>query len=224
MRYHEIFNEDLTDTDAFRRWFGASKIVDSAGRPMRLYHGTTHPNIQKFEVGYNSSGNKNYDGNHKVISFSTDPKFASNYAGEPVQGRSPLIYVVYIRSVNPGDFRNPLHVEQVKAYRLAGMDRWYAEVKISHPHVWTPDKIEADRNREIERMTGNLEHGVWTFWEDPNLWKRMGWDGAWSREEPNHPNGQTLNFAVADGRQVKSAIGNNGAFRSDTANLTETNK
>lgn len=32
---------DRTDTPEFRRWFGDSKVVDSEGRPLVVYHGTT---------------------------------------------------------------------------------------------------------------------------------------------------------------------------------------
>lgn len=82
MRYFEIINESITDTPAFKKWFGDSKIVNAIGEPLRLYHGTTHPRIQKFDVGYNSHGNRDYPGNHKIISFTTDPGFANGYAGD----------------------------------------------------------------------------------------------------------------------------------------------
>jgi hypothetical protein len=31
-----------TDTEQFKRWFAGSKVVDRAGRPLKVYHGTTH--------------------------------------------------------------------------------------------------------------------------------------------------------------------------------------
>jgi hypothetical protein len=34
-------NPDPPDTAAFRRWFGASKVVDAEGKPLVVYHGTT---------------------------------------------------------------------------------------------------------------------------------------------------------------------------------------
>jgi ribosomal protein S18 acetylase RimI-like enzyme len=33
-------NPDVTSTQAFRRWFGDSKVVDAAGEPLVVYHGT----------------------------------------------------------------------------------------------------------------------------------------------------------------------------------------
>lgn len=41
------------------------------------------------------------------------------------------------------------------------------------------------------------------------------------REEPGHHNANVLNFAVADGRQVKSATGNRGTFDRENPKLTE---
>jgi hypothetical protein len=38
----------VTETPAFRRWFGESKIVDDDGNPRVMYHGTTHPDIEVF--------------------------------------------------------------------------------------------------------------------------------------------------------------------------------
>ena len=41
MRYHQIITEkvDVSSVE-FRSWFGKSKVVDSAGRPLLCYHGT----------------------------------------------------------------------------------------------------------------------------------------------------------------------------------------
>ena len=41
---------DPTQTDAFRRWFGQSKVIDPDGRPRPVYHGTRWP-IDAFRSG-----------------------------------------------------------------------------------------------------------------------------------------------------------------------------
>jgi len=38
-----------TDSQAFKRWFGASKVVDDQGRPMVMYHGTTRGGFSVFD-------------------------------------------------------------------------------------------------------------------------------------------------------------------------------
>lgn len=42
MRYSEFFTENIDiESPEFKRWFGASKVVDRRGKPLRLYHGTS---------------------------------------------------------------------------------------------------------------------------------------------------------------------------------------
>lgn len=222
MRYRDIFQEDASSSPEFKRWFAGSKVVDEHGQPLRMYHGTSHNNISRFEVGYNSAGNKQWTGNHKVVSFTADPSFADGYAGSTVDSlpdRRPTIYPVYIRAINPADFRNPEHVKLAKKYYIAIKQKWIDGVIISHPHVWTPDTVAQDMARENQYLDLNLSHGTWTRWENPALWQAFGWDGAWSREEPNHHNGRILNFAIADGRQAKAAYGNK-TFDPDDPTLT----
>lgn len=224
MRYREISEHfDITETEAFKRWFDGSRVVDESGRPLRMYHGTSHSNIQAFEVGFNSWGNKEFAGNHKVVSFSTDSEFANRYAGNPLdsdRSRRPVLYPVYIRSVNPGDFRNPEHVEAVKAIRHARWEKWLLSAKAQYPAIWTPEKIEQTRETEFKNTDALIEHGAWQAWENPSIWQKMGWDGAWSREDPFHTHKDVLNFAVSDGRQVKSAVGNR-TFNPTSPKLTD---
>lgn len=41
-------NTDQSDSPAFRRWFGDSKVVDEQGRPLVVYHGT-NANFERFD-------------------------------------------------------------------------------------------------------------------------------------------------------------------------------
>lgn len=64
------------DTPEFKRWFGASKVTDSNGNPLRVYHGTVH-NFSKF------SKNKTFASNDWGIGhyFTNSPEeVSSNYA------------------------------------------------------------------------------------------------------------------------------------------------
>lgn len=57
--------------DAFARWFGDSKVVDSEGEPLRMYHGTSKDqDFTKFNVGQRGAW------------FTSDPESASSYAAE----------------------------------------------------------------------------------------------------------------------------------------------
>jgi len=60
-----------TQTPAFKRWFGESKVVDEGGEPLVVYHGTTAPR-----------GEGQW--------YTTQPKLADEYAGVSTRRRSGL--------------------------------------------------------------------------------------------------------------------------------------
>lgn len=63
--------QKITETPSFKKWFGKSKVVDSDGNPLVMYHGTA-VDIQEF-----SSPNRASRG---LIFVTKDPNFASGYA------------------------------------------------------------------------------------------------------------------------------------------------
>jgi hypothetical protein len=61
--------EDITQTLGFKTWFGNSKVVDSNGRPLVVYHGTSKDrDFNKFKIGKRGAW------------FTTNPEYASEYA------------------------------------------------------------------------------------------------------------------------------------------------
>lgn len=67
----------VTDTPAFKNWFGESKVVDDEGNPQVVYHGTTH-DISEFKP---ERGNRE-NAWGKGYYFTDNPTDASeNYAG-----------------------------------------------------------------------------------------------------------------------------------------------
>lgn len=67
---------DVTNEPSFKAWFGNSKVVDSLGAPLVVYHGTTH----NFSVFKNITNYESYVGNG--FYFTSEPDDAShNYAG-----------------------------------------------------------------------------------------------------------------------------------------------
>jgi hypothetical protein len=69
---------DQTQTAAFRRWFGDSKVVDAQGRPLVVYHGTAEDFDTFSERAHRSVLNRKYQGDG--FHFSDDPGIASSYA------------------------------------------------------------------------------------------------------------------------------------------------
>jgi GNAT superfamily N-acetyltransferase len=83
--------EPQTQTQAFKKWFGDSKVVDADGKPLVVYHGTN----KDFDA-FNPYAEKNTQGGERLrgtnaIFFSDNPELASAYAGvskSPLTGQS----------------------------------------------------------------------------------------------------------------------------------------
>lgn len=76
-----------TDTEAFKKWFGDSKVVDTDGNPLVVYHGTDQ-NIEEFQG---------------VSWFTPDAKDASSYADvlTPNAPHNPNVLPVYLSIKKP---------------------------------------------------------------------------------------------------------------------------
>lgn len=64
----------ITETEGFKRWFRASKVVDADGKPRRVYHGTKRPDRvgSRFRAARATSGPMSF--------FTDDPEIGSKYA------------------------------------------------------------------------------------------------------------------------------------------------
>jgi len=85
---------DQTKTNAFKKWFSDSKVVDENGEPLVVYHGTGF-DFNVFE------GSKK--GTEKAYFFSQDPELASSFATTSAGAYDGNANVIpaYIRMENP---------------------------------------------------------------------------------------------------------------------------
>ncbi len=100
-----------TETEAFKRWFGDSKVVDGSGEPLVVYHGTLKAGFDRFDRGMDNRnsgtgatglyftnhklGAGTYSGTRKAALVSSDPEFDIRYDGEPGN------YAVYLSMQKP---------------------------------------------------------------------------------------------------------------------------
>jgi hypothetical protein len=101
---------DQTETEAFKRWFGDSKVVDADGKPLVLYHGTG----RDFSVFRRSGG---------AIFLTPDVDFAASFAessatendisDDGFEYAGANVMPVYVAAKNPFDYENTEHVEAV---------------------------------------------------------------------------------------------------------------
>lgn len=100
--------DPVTETDAFRRWFGNSQVVDDRGQPLVVYHGTPDARgIYLPEVSRNGLPGFQPGIWRKPTSFyaSDSPRVARTYADDTrawdYQKAEPMVIPLYLRIVNP---------------------------------------------------------------------------------------------------------------------------
>jgi hypothetical protein len=85
-----LWREKGTKSPFFKRWFGKSKVVDEAGEPLVVYHGSVHSKgFESFDP--DKTGEALDSGWYgKGFYFSDDPSIASAYAGGGIDTRKIL--------------------------------------------------------------------------------------------------------------------------------------
>jgi len=178
-----------TDTPAFKKWFGNSKVVDKNGDPLVVYHGTT-ADFSTFDAGAEAaSGRMEGDGFY----FAADPDLAAQYAGEESGAN---VMPVYLAISNPftGELSNKDLAMLMKWPRFAAV--YNKEVSDVNMPGYVPsiERLGVLDGRRNEFITEALE--------------RAGYDGRIIDGE--YPS-DTVYVAFRP-EQIKSATGNIGTF------------
>lgn len=139
------FNQSAVDTPEFRKWFGNSKVVDTNGEPLVVYHGTN----KDFDVFSTLAGPRSqmvgdWDGVH----FTNDREQAQSIANSLArrEGGTPRVVEAYLRAENPASFGQ--YRTQAQAIE-AGHDSRLTENNTGLQE-WTVFKPE-----QIKSATGN---------------------------------------------------------------------
>jgi hypothetical protein len=154
----------------------------SEGGNTTFFHGSPEANLTELQPHSRSQAIDS----PKVISLSTDPNFASGYAGD-----SGRVYGVNAYPNAVGDFRKPSDLQKVLNYYSA------EAAKTGDGSALYPNKLSAEDRAQIE-------HGSWIYWENPEMWRQFGWDGAFNRELSGRSDAKTLNVSLAP--HVRTAI------------------
>jgi len=137
----------VTQTEAFRRWFGDSKVVDERGEPLVVYHGT--PDARGL-FGADGSGKRGFrtSPTRGTVFFATDDQStASSYANPhrawDYQNAEPAVIPLYLSIQNPlvvdGKFQHWRGTEaMVEKARAGGHDG--AIILNTIDHYATPSK------------------------------------------------------------------------------------
>lgn len=147
--------ERMAATPEFQQWFGKSKVVDTSGKPMVMYHGTTR-DISTLDPNASPATEKTGTG---ATFLSPTPDVANDYAS----GTGGNVMPVYVNVENPFDYNNPEHIAAIEQYEK---DNRYTE-------------------RSISYYVGDIKRGNWEAIESRKVQaaiKAMGHDGFYVEE------------------------------------------
>lgn len=221
-----------TDTPAFKRWFGDSKVVDDQGKPLVVYHGT-NSDFEAFNVGPESGS----DYPSATAWFSRDSGLANGFVrggrrtlnrdGKKVP-KGAAVYPVFLSIQKPVDVSGMRldhlvkideFMEQVGLGHLAdGAKSAFVESQLKKVSFFPETPMDERRQRVLSRP-----YPVWKLMDDDGLvsvLREAGHDGFVASEEYRmKPDGarryatvNTKTYAVFSPGQVKSATGNSGEF------------
>lgn len=131
----------------FNIWFGKSAVVDAAGAPLVVYHGSAHPS---WSEGRNAFGPRN--GMGEGAYFTPSAETAAIYAqmdGE-VEGDAEFLVPVYLSIQNPKIIHDSIEMQAITPVQRAqweaeghdGMMGYYKGV-LAEIVVWHPTQIKA---------------------------------------------------------------------------------
>jgi len=176
---------DQTETEAFRRWFGDSKVVDENGEPLRVYHGTKRHGFNAFDPREGQLGSHfgtSEQANAVADSIDFQPKGA--------------VYPVYLR------LRNPLRLPDAgswSASRLAPLLLEKGIISNTQADQWTERPDWQLSREEFQQGDAEVRQAI----------KAAGYDGVVYN---NDTEGEGDSWIAFDPEQIKSATGNSGTF------------
>ena len=199
---------DQTETPEFKNWFRASKVVDDAGKPMVVYHGT-QAEFSQFDNPYA----EDLGGNFHM--FSDNPEYADNFAN----GKQGQLKPSFLSIQNPldltglprrrGDVRNKLKVALVQS--------GITDEDLLRLIPYERDLFQFINNGEIKEGKSFRQRLV----EEA---KKSGYDGiklpdAFHNIEKGEVEGTT--FIAFSPEQIKSATANRGTFDPASRSILE---
>lgn len=87
--------------EAFKRWFGNSKVVDEKGEPLVVYHGTSRDISEFKSYAQREETPWKAEGKLDGIYFSTSPQFANMFVSRGLDTTGANILPVYLSIKNP---------------------------------------------------------------------------------------------------------------------------
>lgn len=211
----------------FTQWFGASKVVDGQGKPLRVFRGEHGP-LQD-NGGPSAAGT--FRSRYGALSFG-DADTASFYASEPNDSddtaEAPTVYPVYLKIENPvvntpgdpfielGAIATMLGEQEARriALKFAG--------HIENTNNWTENfaGYGSVGDALADGRLNDLYFMAYPLFDDPDevaKFMQFGYDGA--IHDGSGRNAGETEYKVFSREQVKSAISNTGDFDAENSDI-----
>lgn len=218
-----------TQTPAFKKWFGESKVVDEKGEPLVVYHGTSS-SFDVFDIGRLNSRNEG-----PGFYFTTSKSVADGYVNRDGSGGRLIEAHLSIKKPLPYDAK-PFSSATLRriVQRIAEMeskengedirDGFLANFADTYSGgigkaVREAADLIADDESAVDQISGIVGAGV-----DPRhvlnaLTEVTGFDGIVSTGFSNEGSADNTIYVAFRPEQIKSAIGNRGTFDPNDPNI-----
>jgi len=208
----QTLNQEAPETPEFKRWFGGSKVVDSQGKPLVVYHGTT-ADVSAFSLDASGADGVKYSA--PAIFATSDAKLASDYAINKMDRviADAMRAMEIHKNQNPGDYGSAYEAlydavkESFKQVRKEGRPETGsgANVLPLFMSLQNPLIVDGGGRRFMQVMPEAIARAV-----------ADGHDGLIVNSVIDHASPATdypAQVVVAfRPEQIKSAIGNRGTF------------
>lgn len=213
----QTLNQDAPETPEFKLWFGDSKVVDDAGKPLVVYHGTR----DKFSVfDYSKIGSQGR-AEGAGFYFTNSRDVASGY-GDPMEVflaiKKPLSYDAkpFSKAVIQKIVRRVAELEaNGEGYELAdGFLSNFGDVRsdgLQSVVREAAEMIAADETA-IDQLSGIVGSGVNPQYVNRATTDVTGFDGVVADGFSNSGDASKRIYVAFHQEQIKSATDNNGAF------------
>lgn len=217
-----------TETEAFKNWFGDSKVVDANGEPLVVYHGTAS-DISEFDISRSGESTNNTGFYGEGAYFTEDIEDAAGYAGWAERGDGGRNLIpVYLSISRPVYVHINPKTEVDKSKSRHSLQILLDQLEKGGAFGTYPDPNEAGSlfgkltkylaNAEFEKFMGALYNSQGGGRGTSELAKRAGFDGVTVYSFKRGKN-MLLEAVAFKPEQIKSAIGNNGDFSPASPNI-----
>ena len=182
-----------TDSEAFKKWFGDSKVVDNNGSPLVVYHGTA----SDFDVFSKEKMQDNFNQADLGFYFTNAPRPGSEFyygstASEYAENAQKYIYDEEKGSYKPREGANVMPVYlSIKKPLMINAEGWYSP------------------NQAIDKQRNDIKR-----------WLNEGdYDGVIAYNPDPVENNPERIYIVKNPSQIKSATGNVGTYNPMSDNI-----